>query len=75
MYTKINRKRNVRYPGTDTREWKVITYTGEEMSRYEPRLVATEPKKVYEMKLIRRWDGFKSANRAAYALGGVAVRA
>lgn len=75
MYNKIDRKRKMRYSGTDTREWKVITHMGEELSRYEPKLVATTPKKVYEMVLVRRWNGFKAANRAAQALGGVAVRA
>lgn len=75
MYIKINRKRTLRYPGTDSREWRVVSYTGSEMSREEPFLVATEPKKVYEMRLVNRWSGFKTANRAAKALGGVAVRA
>lgn len=74
MYIKINRKRKVRYPGTDSREWRVVSYTGEEMSREEPVLVSADPKK-YEMRLVRRWNGFKMANRAAKALGGIAVRA
>lgn len=75
MYNKTDRKRKLRYSGTDTREWKVITHSGKELSREEPRLVAVDPKKVYEMVLVRRWNGFKAANRAAQALGGVAVRA
>ncbi len=74
MYIKINRKRKVRYPGTDSREWKVVTYSGEELSRYENILVSSEPKKVYERRLVSRWNGFSTADRAARALGGVAIR-
>lgn len=74
MYAKINRKRTVRYPGTDNQEWKVVTFAGEELSREEMRLVDAVNKR-YEPRVVRRWSGYKTAARAAKALGGVAVRA
>lgn len=66
----INRKRTVRYPGTDVRDWKVVTYSGRELSRSERQ----KTQDGYKDVLVRRWNGFKTANHAARQLGGVAVR-
>ena len=52
----------------DVVEWKVVTYKGEE-------LFLTTRDKEGKTVVTRRWDGYRSANQAAFRLGGVAVRA
>jgi len=72
MFIKTNKKTK-KYPGLDSSPWRVVTYSGQELGRYET-FKDEKTKKVSRVWMIR-WSGFRTANAAARALGGVAVRA
>lgn len=73
MFIKKDRKAKKRYPGTDISPWRVVTYSGEELGRYE---AFKDPKTTkVSWAWTTRWNGYNTANVAAVALGGVAIRA
>jgi hypothetical protein len=53
---------------TDVRDWKVVDINGS-------TLMLTVRGKDGKDKNVARFDGYRSANRAAHVLGGKAVRA
>lgn len=73
MFTKQNKKAKNRYPGTDISPWKVTTRAGKELGRYESYKDPKTGKVV--TTYMTRWSGYRTANYAAVALGGVAIRA
>lgn len=73
MFIKKYKKDRVRYPGTDLSPWKVVTFEGKELGRYESFKIE-ETDEVIQV-WVTRWNGFRKANAAAQRLGGVAVRA
>lgn len=73
MFTTNGKKAKKRYPGYDVNPWRVITYSGVELGRFEnyKNEKTREVKRVY----ATRWHLYSAASAAAKALGGVAVRA
>lgn len=62
-----------RYSGIDTTPWKVVTYSGRELGRFEA--IRDEKSRKISEVWVTRWSGFRKANYAAKKLGGVAIRA
>jgi hypothetical protein len=73
MFIKQSKKANSKHAGLDSSSWRVVTYSGEELGRYESHKDAATGKVV--RGYVTRWNGFRTANQAAAVLGGVAVRA
>ncbi len=72
MFT-TTKKKTKKYPGLDSSPWRVVTYSGKELGRFES-FKDERTKKVTQV-WVTRWSGFRTANAAARTLGGVAVRA
>lgn len=70
----IKNKNQRRYSGIDSTPWRVVTFSGKELCRFE-NIKDKKTNKVIGKSWVTRWDGFRSANEAARVLGGVAVRA
>lgn len=56
---------NTKNHKTDIRNWKVVTYPGKELHL---TVIDEDGKHV-----VTRWNSYRSANKAARKLGGVAV--
>ena len=62
-------KKNDRYNGLDSSNWKVVSFQGVTLSSSE-----TDEKGRVSVRILKGFNGFKAANAFAVKVGGVAVR-